>query len=381
MMPVSFKHLTFLALIAVILASGCVQEQPIIPDTDEHGCILNEGYSWCEARQKCLRTWEQDCLNLDCDGCVEYCAGLGYLSGMCGMTSEAGDLYVEKAGCLDCLVADSGCSEAGECNCYCLNETVIGGDKDEHGCLIAAGYLWCESKRKCLREWDEECPSEIFTAEECQAMGGSVLNIVGGDGCHDNETAVGGVSDFISPNVCCLPKEKACTESGGVVSSAMCCLSAGDFPSSCLIGACGCAPGNSHEVKTCDCGEGKCFDGNECRVNVIDFLTCAEAGNGILESYPLQCRTPEGQTFVDELNYCSSPDGVIMSLEDAKQIALGSECVDGAQLTEYYMCNFYTGTWWLDIDLEKAGCNPACVVDIVKREAEINWRCTGALPE
>jgi hypothetical protein len=34
---------------------------------------------------------------------------------------------------------------------------LIGGDKDEHGCLIAAGYSWCEQKQKCLRVWEEPC--------------------------------------------------------------------------------------------------------------------------------------------------------------------------------------------------------------------------------
>lgn len=34
----------------------------------------------------------------------------------------------------------------------------IGGDQDEHGCLTAAGYSWCESKQKCLRNWEEICP-------------------------------------------------------------------------------------------------------------------------------------------------------------------------------------------------------------------------------
>jgi hypothetical protein len=33
----------------------------------------------------------------------------------------------------------------------------IGGDRDEHGCLPAAGYSWCELKQKCLREWEEPC--------------------------------------------------------------------------------------------------------------------------------------------------------------------------------------------------------------------------------
>jgi len=57
---------------------------------------------------------------------------------------------------------------------------------------------------------------------------------------------------------------QACIFSGGVVKTAMCCKSAGDFPNSCSIGACGCSLDNSHEVKICDCGEDKCFNGKEC---------------------------------------------------------------------------------------------------------------------
>jgi hypothetical protein len=30
-------------------------------DRDEHGCIGSAGYSWCEGKQKCLRTWEEKC--------------------------------------------------------------------------------------------------------------------------------------------------------------------------------------------------------------------------------------------------------------------------------------------------------------------------------
>ncbi len=37
------------------------------------------------------------------------------------------------------------------------NEPVIGGDRDEHGCLVPAGYTWCEAKEKCLRVWEEGC--------------------------------------------------------------------------------------------------------------------------------------------------------------------------------------------------------------------------------
>ena len=35
----------------------------------------------------------------------------------------------------------------------------VGGDRDEHGCIPSAGYTWCEEKQKCLRVWEEECPS------------------------------------------------------------------------------------------------------------------------------------------------------------------------------------------------------------------------------
>jgi putative hemolysin len=34
---------------------------------------------------------------------------------------------------------------------------LIGGQKDEQGCLVAAGYSWCEEKQKCLRAWEEDC--------------------------------------------------------------------------------------------------------------------------------------------------------------------------------------------------------------------------------
>jgi hypothetical protein len=41
---------------------------------------------------------------------------------------------------------------------------IIGGDRDEHGCLGPAGYSWCEIKQKCLRVWEEECLSPVGEA-------------------------------------------------------------------------------------------------------------------------------------------------------------------------------------------------------------------------
>ena len=59
-----------------------------------------------------------------------------------------------------------------------------------------------------------------------------------------------------------LTTEELCKNSGGTVKTQLCCNSVNDFPDTCLIGACGCSPNDSHEVKVCDCGEGKCWNKN-----------------------------------------------------------------------------------------------------------------------
>lgn len=41
-------------------------------------------------------------------------------------------------------------------------EKIIGGDKDEYGCLGSAGYSWCEAKQTCLRIWEESCDDSIL---------------------------------------------------------------------------------------------------------------------------------------------------------------------------------------------------------------------------
>ena len=62
------------------------------------------------------------------------------------------------------------------------------------------------------------------------------------------------------------PEEKACIDSGGTITTASCCGSIDAFPNTCTLGSCGCSPVASHQVKSCDCGTGKCFDGNSCVV-------------------------------------------------------------------------------------------------------------------
>jgi len=62
-----------------------------------------------------------------------------------------------------------------------------------------------------------------------------------------------------------MNKEQVCLISGGTVATSSCCKATGDFPDTCLIGACGCSSQYSHEVKVCDCGADKCFGGIFCK--------------------------------------------------------------------------------------------------------------------
>jgi putative hemolysin len=69
------KKILFLTLFLALIISGCAvnnkansldnnsqNKTPLVGnDKDEHGCIGSAGYSWCELKQKCLRTWEEKC--------------------------------------------------------------------------------------------------------------------------------------------------------------------------------------------------------------------------------------------------------------------------------------------------------------------------------
>jgi hypothetical protein len=86
-------------------------------------------------------------------------------------------------------------------------------------------------------------------------------------------------------------------------------------------------------------------------------------------------------TTVATEEYCSKTGSNIkMSYDEAKAIALSSDCVTEGGLKETHFCNENSGTWWIDLNIQRQGCNPACVINVETKTAEINWRCTGAIP-
>ncbi|MFH0798065.1 MAG: hypothetical protein V1906_01495 [Candidatus Woesearchaeota archaeon] len=72
-----------------------------------------------------------------------------------------------------------------------------------------------------------------------------------------------------------------------------------------------------------------------------------------------------------------------LGLSEAKAIALGSECGQKGALKDTKVCNEGTKTWWIDLEPNEKNeiCNPACVVNTETKTAEINWRCTGLIPQ
>ena len=51
---------------------------------------------------------------------------------------------------------------------------VIGGGRDAHGCLVAAGYSWCPSTGQCQRPWETRCSSTPVDNHGCKLAAGEL---------------------------------------------------------------------------------------------------------------------------------------------------------------------------------------------------------------
>ena len=87
----------------------------------------------------------------------------------------------------------------------------------------------------------------------------------------------------------------------------------------------------------------------------------------------------EFSSSITPIQTCESISGKKMDFSEAEKIA--KETCKNGEIKSSFFCNEITGTWWFDFipNEFKNGCNPACVVDVEKGTAEINWRCTGLI--
>jgi hypothetical protein len=204
-------------ILSVVIIAGCAQQpgQIVGGDKDIHGCIGSAGYSWCEAKQKCLRVWEENCTK-ECGTCPllsqpapGWCAGGTIVSGEkneCGCQSPPKCVRActeEAKICPD----GSAVGRNGENNCeFDPCPGIVGNDSDEHGCKASAGYSWCDEKQKCIRSWEEDCSGVIGgntgmpnpAATFCVAQGGESKIVTAADGSQSG--------------VCALPYGVECDE-------------------------------------------------------------------------------------------------------------------------------------------------------------------------
>lgn len=92
----------------------------------------------------------------------------------------------------------------------------------------------------------------------------SIAMVVAGCGGEEPKEDVGPDEMNASSVESATSAEQACIESGGVVTSALCCACVSDFPNLCLIGACGCSGEHSVPTRICECPPDRCFDGTAC---------------------------------------------------------------------------------------------------------------------
>ncbi len=289
------KIILGLILIMLFVLAGCVQQEPQEPiiggDKDEHGCIGSAGYVWCEAKEKCLREWKEPCveqttpdtpLPKPVGGELQTeCEVAGGHYNECGSRCQIDNQGKEGIACT--MQCEQLCECGGKGNWNCPDKQAC---KTPLGIKNALGY--CVSEKSIIAEHPVE---NLITVAECEALEGRVLNVMAGAICEGNETQIGYMDKFISPNVCCVPdQEELCRKEGTVLS--------------------------------------------------MDFV-------------------------------------------EAITIATKSDCAPEGKLSDVEVyCNKVTGTIWIEnIPIEKEGCSPACVVKVEEKTAEINYKCTGLIIE
>jgi len=124
---------------------------------DAHGCVPDGGYQWCSALGKCIRPWETNCTasqqliggEKDEHGCY---TSAGYV--WCSVIAQCVQPWVTPCNASQLTNGLEGSDSALGRN---SPPTLVGGDRDSHGCIASAGYSWCPGKNKCLRVWEEAC--------------------------------------------------------------------------------------------------------------------------------------------------------------------------------------------------------------------------------
>jgi putative hemolysin len=111
-------------------------------------------------------------------------------------------------------------------------------------------------------------------------------------------------------------------------------------------------------------------------LNRITFVLSLVAAIGLLAA----CAAPSAPAPNSTATVAPVVNTPPLGEAEAKQIAAQtSECAQAGPLQDTATYNPNSMTWWIDIQADKPGCSPACVVSAATQQAEVNWRCTGVI--
>lgn len=309
-------------------------------------------------------------------------------------------------------------------------QVVIGGDKDTHGCLIAAGYSWNDTIGACARSWELDAdqaeaawiavspmsyrPITVVAVESLRCPGCFRVDIQRGDtqvtdsiiirdGKIDSGYPIDSFEECVEagypvmesyPRQCSAngqtftevivtETEHLCTEQESLTTActmeyAPVCgrlvLNTGEtvyqtFGNGCSACAAMKVVGYTRGECPQDDRDNECSDGKGNYLNLAEAITVARSSE-CKDNLVISCDCPEG--YVKDGETCNP--ACYHSEPSAQQCLAPS-----MQCERTYFCNKITGTYWFNLNITKPGCSPACVVNVENRSVEINWRCTGLL--
>ena len=378
-------------------------------------------------------------------------------------------------------------------------QRLIGGDKDSHGCLTAAGYSWNDTIGACTRAWELDesqvkaaqiavaplsyRPVTVEQVETLRCPGCFIVHLNRGDTGSSwevrliswkiTENSINSFDDCVAagnpvmesyPKQCRTPDgityieiiqpntgkeicggwdtygEVVCDCTGSIQkdscpSNAEC--DSGYYYCRGACGECRCFQGDSSKGKEEPCNGTESYYrefkhvcteqeslNNACTMNYNPV--CGEIvlnmGKTVYQTFGNGCSACAAMKVVSytrgecppekTADMCSDQNGNYLSLKEAADIANSSECgynlviactcpkgyrkegdvcnpecyysnpkclAPSVECEKTYICNEGTGTYWINLNITKQGCNPACVISLETQKAEINWRCTGLI--
>jgi len=88
-------------------------------------------------------------------------------------------------------------------------------------------------------------------------------------------------------------------------------------------------------------------------VDVVDFESCVDEGYAVMESYPRQCRGPDGEVFVEvveERTFCGVTDRAIEGCPEIDQPVCGWSDPAKVQCVAYPCASVYTNSCFACVD-------------------------------